>query len=458
MRFECEDGSHLPCIGPYDIRGKVPSQLNEEIANRIAKAYAEFFKPKSIVIGRDIRQSSENLAYAVIDGFVDKGVDVIDIGLCGTEMLYFAVGSLGAGGGIMITASHNPSDYNGMKLVREHAIPISGDSGLFELERLAIAGDFSQLKLHSGKVKKVDIMPSYIAHLLSFVNGKPLKPFQVVVNAGNGNAGPILNALEPMLPLKLSKLNCEPDGRFPNGVPNPLLPENRNATVNYMQRQDYDFGVAWDGDFDRCFFFDEKANFIEGYYIVGLLAHEMLKTHPGSKIILDPRLTWNTLEIVESLGGHPVVSKTGHAFIKERMRKEDAIYGGEMSAHHYFRDFFYCDTGMVPFLLVSALLSSENKRLGQLVSRMMEKHPCSGEINFQVPDPQVVFNRIEQRYKPKAKAVDYIDGLSMEFSDWRFNLRMSNTEPLIRLNVETRGNQELLKEKTRELQDIIKGN
>jgi phosphomannomutase len=456
MRLECSDNGHLACFGAYDIRGKVPAQLNEEIANRLAKAYAEHFKPKSIVIGRDVRQSSQNLGYAVSDGFVDSGVDVIDIGLCGTEMLYLAVGSLNAGGGIMITASHNPSDYNGMKLVREHAIPISGDSGLFDLERIAIAGDFPHLKPHAGKVKIVNIMPAYVAHLLSFIKGKRLKPFHVVTNAGNGNAGPVLDVLEPLVPLKLLKLNCEPDGSFPHGVPNPLLPENRSATAKCMQSEACDFGVAWDGDFDRCFFFDEKSNFIEGYYIVGLLAREMLKTHPGSKIIHDPRLTWNTIEQVESLGGIPVVSKTEHAFIKERMRKEDAVYGGEMSAHHYFREFYYCDTGMVPFLLISALLSSENKTLGQHISGMMAAYPCSGEINFQVADPPAKIKQVEQEYKPRAKAVDYIDGLSVEFPNWRFNLRMSNTEPLIRLNVETRGNKELLIQKTQELQDLIK--
>ncbi|OLS12042.1 MAG: phosphomannomutase [Promethearchaeota archaeon CR_4] len=456
MEFECNDAGHLACFGAYDIRGKVPSQLNEELVNRLAKAYATQFKPKSIVIGRDVRLSSQNLAFALFDGFVDMGVDVIDIGLCGTEMLYFAVGSLGASGGIMVTASHNPSDYNGLKLVREHAIPISGDSGLYELERNIIVGDFPPKTTHSGKVKIIEIMPRYIDHLLSFVKGKKLKPFRIVTNAGNGNAGPVLDALESHVPFELIKLNTNPDGTFPNGVPNPLLPENRTATVKSMQSHTCDFGVAWDGDFDRCFFFDEQTNFIEGYYIVGLLARQMLMAHPRSKIILDPRLTWNTIEQVQSLGGTPVISKTGHAFIKERMRKEDAVYGGEMSAHHYFRDFYYCDTGMVPFLLISALLSSENKHLGQLVSGMMDAHPCSGEINFQVTDPPAILKRVEETYKSHAKAVDYIDGLSIEFATWRFNLRMSNTEPLIRLNVETRGDRQLLKQKTRELQGIIK--
>jgi len=455
MKFECNDGGHLPCFGAYDIRGKVPSQLNEELVNRLAKAFASQFKPRSIVIGRDVRPSSQNLAYALSDGFVDMGVDVIDIGPCGTEMLYFAVGSLNVGGGIMVTASHNPSDYNGLKLVREHAIPISGDSGLFELERGIIVGDFPLKKTPQGTVKNINIMPKYIDHLLSFVKGKELKPFHIVTNAGNGNAGPVLDALEPRVPFELIKLNCNLDGTFPNGVPNPLLPENRTATVNCMRSNSCDFGVAWDGDFDRCFFFDEETNFIEGYYIVGLLAREMLEAHPGSKIILDPRLTWNTIEQVQSLGGIPVISKTGHAFIKERMRKENAVYGGEMSAHHYFRDFYYCDTGMVPLLLISAILASAKKTLGQLVSGMMNAHPCSGEINFQVTDPPAIIKRVEEKYKTHAKAVDYIDGLSMEFTEWRFNLRMSNTEPLIRLNVETRGDRELLSQKTKELQYLI---
>src|SRR5271157_5652956 len=454
MDVEQKDG-HLACFGAYDLRGKVPSQLDEELATRVAQAFTVQFNPTTVIVGRDIRLSSESLVQALIDGFLNMGVDVKDIGLCGTDMMYFATASLGAGGGIMVTASHNPSEYNGMKLVRDQSIPVSGDSGLLELERLAVDGDFPARVGSRGQVELVDILPSYITHLLSFVDVSALKPLRVVTNGGNGNIGPILDALEPHLPLELIKLNCEPDGSFPHGVPNPLLPENRQATVDCMQCQSCDFGVAWDGDFDRCFFFDEQANFIEGYYIVGILARKMLQRYPGSRVIHDPRLTWNTINVVQNLGGIPVVCKTGHAFIKERMRKEDAVYGGEMSAHHYFRDNYYCDSGTIPFLLIAEILSTEGAALGELVADMMAAYPCSGEINATVDDAQAIIARVEEHYAPNAVSVEYIDGLSIDYTEWRFNLRMSNTEPLIRLNVETRGDRTLLDLKVQELLAII---
>ncbi len=454
------DQSHLECFKAYDIRGKVPDELDAHLTELIGWSYAQLIQPRRVVVGHDARLTGDELTAALCRGLTTSGVDVAAIGLAGTEEVYFATFYLEVDGGVVVTASHNPRDYNGLKFTRDLAKPISADTGLHDMEQSvlgALRGVGGPAPAAApGSITPTDTRAQYVEHLLTYVDLRRLRPLKIVVNAGNGCAGPVVDLLEPRLPFRFVKLNNEPDGSFPAGVPNPMLPENRSVTAEAVLSEKADLGIAWDGDFDRCFFFDEKTNFIEGYYIVGLLAREMLKTHPGSKIILDPRLTWNTIEQVESLGGTPVVSKTGHAFIKERMRKEDAVYGGEMSAHHYFRDFYYCDTGMVPFLLISALLSAENKTLGQLVSGMMAKHPCSGEINFQVANPPAVIKCVEEEYKPRAKAVDYIDGLSMEFSDWRFNLRMSNTEPLIRLNVETRGDRELMQQKTQELQDFIK--
>jgi phosphomannomutase len=357
-------------------------------------------------------------------------------------------------GGIAVTASHNPPDYNGMKFVREGSRPISGDSGLFEIRDLAEAGD-STMAGAIGSVQALESRPAYVRHLLSYVDVSGLRPLKVVVNAGNGGAGIIVDALDPLLPFEFVKVHHEPDGRFPNGVPNPLLPENRAATIAAIRESGADFGVAWDGDFDRCFLFDEKGGFIEGYYIVGLLAEAMLSLHPGSKIIHDPRLTWNTIELVNENGGTPIQSKTGHAFIKERMRIEDAVYGGEMSAHHYFRDFAYCDSGMVPWLLVSQIISRSGKTLSSLVGERMARYPTSGEINRRVANIDAVLEQVEERYRRDAVNVDYTDGLSMEFANWRFNLRGSNTEPLLRLNVETRGDQALMEQRRDELLALI---
>lgn len=440
----------------YDIRGKVPEELNEEVAYRIGKAYVHLFKPCRIVVGYDVRLTSMSLAAALVHGLKDSGCKVVDIGLCGTEQVYFATFHLGLDGGIMVTASHNPKDYNGMKLVRAGARPISGDSGLRVLEELVINGEFKELPLNQSKGEycQVDITGDYIKHLLSYINLKNLKPLKVVVNAGNGCAGPVIDALESHLPFKFIKIQHEPDGNFPNGIPNPLLPENREATAEAVRQTGADVGIAWDGDFDRCFFFDEHGNFIEGYYIVGLLAKSLLAKHPGSKIIHDPRLTWNTIELVQKAGGIPVQSKTGHAFIKERMRLEDAVYGGEMSAHHYFRDFAYCDSGMIPWLLVLELMSREGKTLSQLVGERVAAYPASGEINRRVADAGQVMQLVEKHFA-KGAVIDRTDGLSVEFANWRFNLRSSNTEPVLRLNVEARGDQELVRRKTRELLAFI---
>ena len=426
----------------YDIRGRVPDELNEEVAYRIGRSFVEQFAARSVVVGRDVRLSSESLAAALVRGLTDMGCDVVDIGLCGTEMVYFATAHLGVDGGIMVTASHNPMDYNGMKLVGKGSRPISGDSGLRALEDLVVTGDFSPEKLQSrtqGSYKLYDIMEEYTQHLLTYVDVNKMKPLKIVVNAGNGCAGPAIDALEKWLPVEFIKVHHEPDGTFPHGIPNPLLIENREATAAAVRENGADFGIAWDGDFDRCFLFDEQGEFIEGYYIVGFLAEAFLRRYAGAKIIHDPRLTWNTIEMVSEAGGTPVLCKTGHAFIKERMRQEDAVYGGEMSAHHYFRDFAYCDSGMIPWLLVADNMSVAGKPLSELVAARIAKFPVSGEINRKVSDGQQVLAKIEKQFVVDGAVVDRTDGLSVEFADWRFNVRTSNTEPLLRLNVESRG-------------------
>lgn len=444
------------CFKAYDIRGRIPDQLNDEIAWRIGRAFAAYLQPRKVVVGHDIRLSSPQMATEVMRGLRESGVDVYDIGQCGTEEVYFATFDYQFDGGIMVTASHNPKDYNGMKLVRDNARPISGDTGLFEIKRLAERGEFVDAEI-PGNHYSLQHRARYITHLLGYVDAAALKPLKVVVNAGNGGAGEVIDALEPLLPFEFIKLHHQPDGHFPNGVPNPLLPENRPATIEAIRSSGADLAIAWDGDFDRCFLFDETGAFIEGYYIVGLLAEAFMGKAPGSRIVHDPRLTWNTIDIVERLGGNPIQSKTGHAFIKERMRAEDAIYGGEMSAHHYFRDFAYCDSGMIPWLLVAELISRSGKPLSQLVRERMAKFPVSGEINRRVERPERLIAEIEQRFASQAVDLDHTDGLSMQFDDWRFNLRMSNTEPVLRLNVESRGDAALMERKTTELLALIGG-
>lgn len=446
----------LTCFKAYDIRGRVPDELNKELAYKIGAAYAALFKPETVVVGRDVRLESEELASALMNGLADSGVNVTDIGLCGTEEVYFATSFLKAGGGIMITASHNPVGYNGMKIVREGSVPVSGDSGLNDIKRMAEEG-FDIPSGRKGAITERHSKEDYINFLTRYTEVSKLKKFRIVSNPGNGCAGPVIDLLEKNLPVEFVKIYSEPDGTFPNGVPNPLLPECRSATADAVIRHGADMGIAWDGDFDRCFFFDENGRFIEGYYIVGLLAEAMLAKFPGSKIIHDPRLMWNTEQIVKEAGGKPVMSKTGHAFIKERMRKEDAVYGGEMSAHHYFRDFAYCDSGMLPWLLVLSLMSASGRKLSELTDSMMKRFPVSGEINAAAADPDFVISEIEKIYAANALEKDYTDGVSMSFDMWRFNLRKSNTEPLIRLNVESDGDTGLMEGKRDELLDLIKG-
>jgi phosphomannomutase len=446
----------ITCFKAYDLRGRIPSELNDDVAYRVARGYAQFLTPRRVVVGRDIRLSSTELADAVCRGLTDSGVDVDDIGVCGTEGVYFATfNDAAADGGIMITASHNPPDYNGMKFVREQSKPISGDNGLKDIRGFAERGEFPAPS-RAGVRRPIDVQAAYVAHLLSYVEAAKLKPLKIVVNAGNGGAGLIIDALEPHLPFEFIKIHHEPDGHFPNGIPNPMLEENRAPTVAAIRRHGADLGLAWDGDYDRCFFFDEHGAFIEGYYIVGLLASVLLRGSAGGKVVHDPRLTWNTLEVVKASGGVSVLSKSGHAFIKQRMREVDGVYGGEMSAHHYFKRFAYCDSGMIPWLIVAQILCESGQPLSSLVGERIGLFPVSGELNYRVPDAKATLAAIEARYAPEARAVDRTDGVSFEFADWRFNLRSSNTEPLIRLNVEARGSVQLMRAKTEELLGLLK--
>lgn len=452
----------LSCFKAYDIRGKLGEELNDDIAYRIGRAYVQFIKPKTVVLGSDIRLTSEPLKHAIARGLMDGGADVIDIGMTGTEEIYFAAFHLDVDGGIEVTASHNPIDYNGMKLVKRGAKPISGDTGLHEIKRLAEINEFPAIT-HRGNMTKQSILKPYVEHLMSYFNAKAIKPLKLVVNAGNGSAGHVIDALESSfkslnIPVHFIKVHHEPNGNFPNGIPNPLLPENRAATSSVVLENQADMGIAWDGDFDRCFLFDEHGEFIEGYYIVGLLAEAFLAKKSGEKIIHDPRLTWNTIDVVKNAAGIPVQSKTGHAFIKERMRAENAIYGGEMSAHHYFRDFAYCDSGMIPWLLVAELLSISNKPLSKLVSERIVKFPCSGEINFKVSNAKLVIEKVQAHFSTFNPIVDITDGISLEFYTWRMNLRSSNTEPLLRLNLEAKGDSQILKQRLAEVIMIIELN
>ena len=443
----------------YDIRGIVPSEVNEEMAYLVGRIFAVMYGAREVVVGRDIRTTGESLLEALSEGLCHGGANVINIGECGTEMVYFATANLNADGGIMVTASHNPADYNGMKLVRKGARPVSSETGLMDIADLVVKSDLPRgiyLDKQAGTVRKVDIMPSYIEHLLSYIDLNALKPLQIVANPGNGGADIALSRLEKYLPFNFVKINAAPDGTFPNGVPNPLLVRNREVTAKAVRENKADLGIAWDGDFDRCFLFDEKAEFIEGYYIVGLLAEIFLKKYPGEKIMYDPRLTWNTLEIVERLGGEAVRCRSGHAFMKECMRANGMIYGGEMSAHHYFRDFSYCDSGMIPWLLVAEHLCVTGRTLSSLVEERMEMFPCSGEINRKVEDSAAVLARVESKYAASGKA-DHLDGLTVDYDKWRFNVRISNTEPVVRLNVETRADKKLLADKTQELLELIGG-
>jgi phosphomannomutase len=453
----------LSCFKAYDIRGKLGEELNEDIAYRIGRAYGEYLKPKKMVVGGDVRLTSEGLKLALAKGLQDAGTDVIDIGLSGTEEIYFATSYLNVDGGIEVTASHNPLDYNGMKLVREGSRPISGDTGLRDIQRLAEDNDFPPVDPEkTGSYTTISVLDAYVDKLFSYINlDNFTKPMKLVLNSGNGAAGHVVDAIEARfkqagIAIEFIKVHHQPDGNFPNGIPNPLLPECRQDTTDAVVASQADMGIAFDGDFDRCFLFDSEGNFIEGYYIVGLLAEAFLEKDPGARIIHDPRLSWNTIDVVSRAGGVPVMSKTGHAFIKERMRQEDAVYGGEMSAHHYFRDFAYCDSGMIPWLLVAELLQVKGQSLRQLVNDRMEAYPASGEINSVLEQPQQAIERVLQHYEESALTLDRTDGISLEFSEWRFNLRSSNTEPVVRLNVESRADVALMQQHTENILAILR--
>ena len=442
---------NLSAFKAYDVRGRIPDEINSELVYQVGRAYAAFIKPKTVCVGRDIRLTSEEFAQALIRGLTDAGVDVLDIGLCGTEGVYFATFHWKLDGGIMITASHNPPDYNGLKLVREQSKPVGSDTGLKDIAALIASGKLPAPAAVKGKVTKLETSKEYVDHLLGYVNRKSLRKLKVMVDAGNGGAGLSVDKLEPHLPFEFIKVRHEPNGKFPHGVPNPMIEENRAPALEALRRSGADVGIAWDGDYDRCFFYDSKGAFIEGYYIVGLLAEAFLAKQPGARIVYDPRLTWNTVETVKRLGGVPVMSKSGHAFIKQKMREVDGAYGGEMSAHHYFRDFSYCDSGMIPWLLVLERVCESGKSLDELVAARIKAFPASGEINRKLPDARKVLAAAEARYAAGAVVVDYTDGLSVDHRNWRFNLRASNTEPLVRLNVESRADEGLMHEKTAEL-------
>ena len=442
---------NLSAFKAYDVRGRIPDEINADLVYQIARAYAAFLRPKKVCVGHDIRLTSREFAEAAMRGLTDSGVDALDIGLCGTEGTYFATFHYKLDGGLMITASHNPPDYNGLKLVREQSKPIGSDTGLKDIAAMISSGKLPPPAAAKGKVQKLETSADYIKHLLGYVNLKALRKLKVVVDAGNGGAGLTVDKLAPHLPFEFIQVRHQPDGHFPQGVPNPMLEENRGPTLAALQKSGADVGIAWDGDYDRCFFYDSKGSFVEGYYLVGLLAESFLVKQPGARIVYDPRLTWNTIDTVKRLGGVPVMSKSGHAFIKQKMREVDGAYGGEMSAHHYFRDFSYCDSGMIPWLLVLERVCESGKSLDELVAARIKAFPSSGEINRKLPDANKVLAEAEKKYGKGAEHIDHTDGVSVEFKDWRFNVRASNTEPLVRLNVESRGNEALMHEKTADL-------
>ena len=454
----------LDCFKAYDIRGKVPEELDEELCYKIGLAYSHIIKPKTVIVGYDVRLESKELSRALIEGLLIGGSNVINIGLCGTEEVYFHTFNnepIGVGGGIMVTASHNPKGYNGMKMVSRGSRPISMSGNLKEIRDYVINSEESYPQITGAITRKRQTInedkTDYILHLTQYINIKKLKKLKIVVNPGNGPAGIIIKLLEKILPFEIIYINEEPDGNFPIGVPNPMIVENRKATSEAVIQNNADLGIAWDGDFDRCFLFDEEGKFIEGYYIVGLLAKSFLKKKQRSKIVHDPRLIWNTIDIAKEYGGIPILSKSGHSFIKEKMRDEDAIYGGEMSAHHYFKDFSYCDSGMIPWLLICELIS-EGRSLSSLISASMNKFPCSGEINYPAKNAADIMVRVEEHFRKQNPHIDRIDGLSLEFDNWRMNLRSSNTEDLLRLNIETRGESESIRELISEVEKIINAN
>lgn len=444
-----------------DFRGKYNIDIDDDFAYKLGRSISCFLNAKQFVVGGDNRLSTPALKQALINGLTDSGTEVIDIGMTGTEEMYFSVSKLNTDGGVQITASHNPIEYNGMKIVRSNSKPISINSGLTEIVHLIENNSFSKTT-KAGRVIKKSLLADYTKHLLGTIELKNLKPLKILVNAGNGMAGHVITEIETHfknnnIPIEFVKINIDPDGNFPNGVPNPLLVKNQKITADAVRYYKADLGIAWDGDFDRCFFFDSSGRFIDGYYIVGLLAQILLFKNPNQTVIYEPRLTWNTIDIVSSLNGLAECSKTGHAFIKEKMREKNAVYGGEISAHHYFRDFSFCDSGMIPWLYIIEHISCSNKSLKELVNSRMMKYPCSNELNYTVNCGKTIIDSITNHYQKNSSInkIEMIDGLSIAFEKWRFNLRLSNTEPLLRLNVETRGDKKLLLKKIEEVNSLI---
>ncbi len=451
----------LKCFKAYDIRGEIGSELNEDIAYKIGRAFGDVLNPGTVVLGSDPRLTSDSLKLSLSDGIRDSGHNVIDIGMVGTEQVYFATVALGAGGGIEVTASHNPISYNGMKPVAAGAKPITYNNGLSEIKRAVEKNSFVDLsrKLR-GTYSKRDILDDYIKAIIKNINIDRVTPLKIVMNPGNGAAGPVIEAFEKFfsqknVPLEILKFNQDPDGTFPNGIPNPMLKENRLFTSQKVIEHNADLGIAWDGDFDRCFFFDDRGQFIEGYYIVGLLAKTFLTRDTNNVIVHDPRLIWNTIEVINNEKGRSAESRSGHTFMKEKMRQENAVYGGEMSAHHYFRDFFYCDSGMIPWLLIVELICATKETLSCLVEPMIKNYPSSGEVNLKVRNVSESMQKVLEFYRSLALRQHLTDGLSMEFADWRFNLRASNTEPLLRLNLESRGCKALVQQKLEEMLAVL---
>ena len=452
----------LTCFKAYDIRGEIDININEEIAYRVGRSVAQHFNSKSIVVGFDARETSPAFAKAVGQGIMDAGSNLIDIGLAGTEEMYWAVSNFSASAGIVVTASHNPINYNGMKIVKSGSRPLDDNEDFKAIKNLAETEKWTKTDNKGSHLDYSDQARSdYVTKVMSFVNRNELKPLKIVINSGNGAAGPTFDAIEKKLNTNYPKIEFvradhTPDSTFPNGIPNPLLPENHHKTADIVKNVGADFGVAFDGDFDRCFFFDETGKFVPGEYLVGLLASIFLEKEQGATIVHDPRVIWNTQDIVSQKGGKAEQSKTGHAFIKQTMRKHEAVYGGEMSAHHYFRDFAYCDSGMIPWLLVAELVSIKNQSLGDLVKDRVSSFPSSGEINFKVKDADSSITSVLENYRTQAKTLDEMDGFSLTIDDWRFNLRKSNTEPLVRLNVESKGTSINLNEQVKKISKLLK--
>ena len=430
----------------YDVRGVYGSELDEDGAYAVGRAYVAHFEPRTVAVGRDMRLSSPSMAEAVIHGAADGGAEVRDLGLVGTEMVYHAVGSLGLEGGICVTASHNPKEYTGMKVVRRGALPVGSDSGLLDVRDRALRG-FDGEPARGGSVEPEDVWPSFVDKVLSFVDVEAIRPLRVVIDAANGMAGAMLPPVLERLPVDAVRCYFEPDGSFPNHEPNPLLPENREFIVAKTREEGADLGVAYDGDADRCFFVDDTGEFVPGDFVTALLAQSILAKEPGGKVIYDVRASWAVPRVIEEAGGVPLVNRVGHAFIKHRMRQEDAVFGGEVSAHYYFRDFSQADSGVVPFLLMLELISKRGQRLSEILAPFRAAHFITGEINTPVADVPLKLQELKERYAAEGGRISHLDGVSVDFDDWHFNVRPSNTEPLLRLNLEALSKQRMVEKR-----------